>query len=175
MRVYQAIIWFSVLGIIGEGVILSGFDFVPLNAQGPGIVLGDTTTRVLEQVTKNQYPATYTIAPLERENVEDILANDTARIGAEEGSDLISAEEAASTGDGSVDRMLEALNTQSPADKQAALFSSDPTPINTDGPQINNLILKNKRLYRKRLIKELDGIRKDLEETHEVLESGLDE
>lgn len=166
MKPYRAIIWASFLLIIGEGIILSGFEFVPISLN-PGAVLGDTTNSALEEIEAVKYPGSY-YTP---EMIESVSAS--VVVPAEEGEETTAPSETAteilpeeeireiSEEQENVDRLVEVLNTPSLGETpQSSRPLFDPE---SQASRVEQLMQKNERLYRERLIKELDEARKGLE------------
>ncbi len=171
MKSYRAIIWVSFLLIVGEGIILSGLNFAPV-ALKDRAVLGDATSAVLEEVGATSYPASY-YTP-ERIDLDGVLINGVAlaetadtdvdkKIIAPVSTDIdeLAVVSLDSEKQPQVDRFVTALNT--PALGEVPRSTSAGAENETTNPSVPELMQKNERLYRERLMKELDEVRKDLE------------
>lgn len=151
MKVYKNLIWFSALLIIAEGLVLSGFEFIPINVKNSNWVLGESTSTWLEGIENQLFPASYYLAPS-----DDGLQTDDS---------LQNQEVTAATSDQSIDsgqtdlkQMIEFLNV--PSDNELSI-KTKPEPSDLD--TISTLINKNKRVYLKDLKKELDKISQGLD------------
>ncbi len=167
MKPYRAIIWASFLLLIGEGIILSGFEFAPI-APSDGAVLGDTTSYVLENAGTVQYPGSY-YAP---ETIESVFVSEIVLEDKSEETSLPVETEAED-----VVPMAGADDVSEEQRKVGYLVQVEDTPYEGEAlrapravegaeaqvSRMEQLMQKNERLYRERLIKELDAVRKDLE------------
>ena len=178
MKSYRAIIWVSFLLIIGEGIILSGLNFAPV-ASKDGVILGDTTSAVLEEIGATPHPASYytpEMIDLEGVVINDVALAETAdtdidkKIISPVSTDIDepSVTPSKSEEQPQVDRFVEALNT--PALGEAPRSTSVGAENETRAPGVPELMQKNERLYRERLMKELDEVRKDLESFSDKLD-----
>lgn len=148
MQIYKNLIWFSALLIIGEGLVLSGFKFIPINAKDSR-VLGESTNLWLEGIENQLFPASYYLAPsddglqtdesLQNQEVNAAAQNDHAKK-----SDLT--------------QMIEFLNV--PSDNELSIKTRQGSG---DLDAISTLIDKNKRVYLKGIKNELDKISQGLD------------
>lgn len=166
MKPYRAIIWASFLLIIGEGIILSGFEFVSISGN-PGAVLGDTTNYSLEEIEAAKYPGSY-YTPEMIESVSAsvvVLAEESEETPApvETAPEILPEKEMRDVSEEqeNVDRLVEVLNT--PSEGETPQSSRPPFDQESQASRVEQLMQKNERLYRERLIKELNEVRKDLE------------
>lgn len=173
MNVYKTIIWSSFLLIIIELLIISGFDIAPIDAQG--LVLGENTSSILDDVSKQIFPATYYIDNSHKDNntlkTEDIengktgkdIANVQKNVQKKE-KDTINVEDvdkqkAGSTDKSSVEDQDEDIEINNLVE---FLNSKQSASLTESNYKIQDLINKNKRILLKRSIKELNKIKKGL-------------
>jgi len=178
MKSYRAIIWVSFLLIIGEGIILSGLNFAPV-ASKDGVILGDTTSAVLEEIGATPHPASYYTPEMIDPDpvlIDDVALAETAdtdidkKIIAPVSTDVDDLAVVSSDfgNQPQVDRFVEALNTR--ALGEAPRSTSVGAENETRASGVPELMQKNERLYRERLMKELDEVRKDLESFSDKLD-----
>lgn len=163
MKPYRAIIWVSFLLIVGEGIVLSGLNFVPTVSDG-GVVLGEGTSAALEEIAAIQHPASYYTLDVLASVVSaetEIVPEETVAPSEESGGFI--EEELPQ-----VDRLVEVLNTPALGEVMQATGAEEEDE--TAEPRVSELIQKNERLYRERLIKELDQVRKDMESFRDELD-----
>ena len=152
MKIYRMIIWFSVLLMVGEGIILADFDFVPINAQGQ--VLGDRTQTILAELERQTFPASYPL-PKPKETAVTVETDDSqAR------AELAKPKaEPKSRAEGSeVDRLIGAFNDSA----STVIVDGEKNVSGGEMPQVPELINKNKRVLLKRSLKELQKISDDI-------------
>ncbi|HBH46896.1 MAG: hypothetical protein A2445_05785 [Candidatus Jacksonbacteria bacterium RIFOXYC2_FULL_44_29] len=178
MKVYQAIIWFSLLALIGEALVLSEFDFMPLGGSArQGQILGDSTNVVLEDIGSQNYPASYYLEPVvlgATLEPEALSATDTAGAGLSAvttteaeisetpvavAEPIQNSVEANAPSDDPVGQMLEVLNTPSSGESVAGRAQTSAADS-----RVQMLIDKNKRFYLMNLQKELKDLRAEYEE-----------
>jgi len=161
MNIYKTIMWFSVVLILGEGLLLSNFDFVPIKAAGQ--VLGETTEVWWEQIASRPYPASYYSGDVaktlvsgqqEKQDITSPKDKTTALTENQNKPELSELKKDGSQTD--LDQMIEFLNI--PSSQDFSLIQPEKSTIDV----VSALINKNKRVYLKGVKKELDQIRQDL-------------
>ncbi|MFH1712891.1 MAG: hypothetical protein ABH896_01765 [Candidatus Jacksonbacteria bacterium] len=158
MKVYKNLIWFSALLIIAEGLILSGFEFIPINTKGSSRVLGESTSAWLEGIENQLFPASYYLVPsddslqtdnsLQNQEVKAVAQNDHVK----------KLDQSTDSGQTDLKQMIEFLNV--PSDNELSIKTKQES---SDSDTISTLINKNKRVYLKGLKKELDKISQGLD------------
>ena len=172
MYIYKVIIWLSLLALIGEGVVLSGLNFIPHNG-ARGAVLGESTAQVLEELAYQRFPASYysdiaSDTDDAGETAEQTSANATEQEDAKADAPESANEQSyqpvapvpADTFSDPRDAFLKILNTPSQYEVSFPPVARQ-KPAGDTG--VDTLIKKNERLYRERIIKELNGIKERLE------------
>lgn len=158
MKIYKAIIWFSMLLIISEGLILTDFDFMSVDSN-QGRVLGQSTDMVLEEVASRNYPASYYTTEVA---IDSVLAQDS--MNAEPDTEATESDNSTDVAESSapvetlddVGTMVQILNTPALGDPLTQTSTSNSID------KVRSLINKNKRFYLKSLQRELDEIREEL-------------
>lgn len=154
MYIYKAIIWLSLLAIIGEGVVFSGFNFIP-NKDARGEVLGERTDKVLDDLVFTRFPASYyaeAVQSVSPELADQILPN------TEEQNNATSvADEQSSSSNNSRDALVQILNT--PSQYEISFPRERAREPLSDDTSVDAIIKKNERLYREQIIKELNTIK----------------
>lgn len=74
MNLYKSLIWCSLLLIIVEGWVLTGYKLDPLPVKKEGMVLGETTASILNEVALKTYPASYYSEPV----IDEVIIEEQA-------------------------------------------------------------------------------------------------
>lgn len=194
MKIYHTVFWFSLLFIIGEGLLISDFDIAPIQGETGGRVLGATTSLTLEEIGRRTYPATYTpdVTANEEEIVNEepsqtqvvLQASTTeeevssfAQEDANVESEVLVSTEIAGTeiGEDTAEAGEAATNEQQngEVDDLVELLNTPSAATGgalssgvsgSFGDRVKALINKNKRVYLKSLQKQLEEIEKGLDE-----------
>ncbi|MEK9165963.1 MAG: hypothetical protein AAB525_03880 [Patescibacteria group bacterium] len=162
MQIYKNLIWFSALLIIGEGLVLSGFEFIPINAKDSR-VLGESTNIWLEGIENQLFPASYYLARSDnslqtddslqdQENQNQGNNKETAQDEPQETLD-----QSTKSGQTDLKQMIEFLNV--PSDNELSIIKHGSGDLDA----ISTLIDKNKRVYLKGIKNELDKISQGLD------------
>lgn len=158
MKVYKNLIWFSALLLIAEGLVLSGFEFIPINAKNSSWVLGESTSAWLEGIENQLFPASYYLAPSDDDlRTDDSLQNQEVKSTVQD-EPREKLDQSTDSGQTDLKQMIEFLNV--PSDNELSI-KIKPEPGDSD--TISTLINKNKRVYLKDLKRELDKISQDLD------------
>jgi hypothetical protein len=160
MKIYKTVIWLSIVTILGEGLLLSSFDFIPIKTAG--MVLGESTEAWWEQIASQRFPASYysgaaakTLLPEQKE--QDIISsgNETGVLKKNQNKPKTNETQKDSPQE-DLDKMIKFLNIQS--GKNFSLIQPEESAVDV----VSALINKNKRVYLKDIKKELDKIQQDL-------------
>ena len=151
MYTYKAIIWLSLIAIIGEGIVLSGFDFSPYkNLHGE--VLGERTNQALDNLALTKFPASYYAGVAQSVVVESASS---APQSAEEQNSPIAPDNAPDSSQtsphSSRDALVQLLNT--PSQYEIAFPREQTKNIAPNDGSVDAIIKKNERLYREQIIK----------------------
>jgi hypothetical protein len=168
MKIYQATIWFSVLLILGEVLMLSDLEYVPLSAIHAPRVLGETTNSVLETASKQLYPASYytTENLINAESNTSTSTTSTIPIKSEILNTISNSATTTETNQettspettGELNRMVQFLNSEPVVGLE--IKKETVSQFNID--KVQSLIYKNKTFYFTEIKKELEKIQEGL-------------
>jgi len=183
MKIYKAIIWFSVLFVIGEALILSGFEFIPPYGALQGQILGAKTSQLLTQLEEQLYPASYYNKSFIEQNLKFDIPKTSAKVqekSNQEKQEIKSQKKNQSKSADikqekvlgqKIEKKIETVNQE--VDQMINLLNSSVSGDDfyqelNDGYQqnqanrVNVLINKNKRFYLEKLKKQLNQISQGL-------------
>ena len=167
INLYRAIIWSSLLIVLGEGLILARFNFEPIRG---GEVLGENTFAFFDELENSRYPATYYVdlGPNEIDQTSEIIGvSDFAQAQQEVAGDTTAAladqrvvkeepTQSASKEEVETNKVMEALKPNSGI---IANKNADTRDYNRSSADVvDALIRKNKRIYHTDIKKALERI-----------------
>ncbi len=155
MYIYKAIIWLSLIAIIGEWVIFSGLDFVP-NKDASGEVLGERTYQTLDDLAFKRFPASYYADAMQSTapQASDQVPSNPAE---KNNASAVVEEPLQAPANNSRDALVQILNT--PSQYEIAFPHEQAIDPARDDTSVDAIIKKNERLYREQIIKELNTIK----------------